>query len=197
MKSLFYLFLFFSVTAWSQKNDELGFKLRPELSISIINQSFFGDNYLSKGHKKPTFGGLFKLNLLSYNQLYLGFEFEKNTSKVEDFSIGGNIDKTKMNSFRGLLSYRIKASDKFIFDPQIKYGIVELRQENGSKYYGNQEGNMLGIGFDAIYKFSKVFSLFSNIGYNYYRLNVNTTPEFENYFNHSHSFNISVGLKTN
>jgi hypothetical protein len=197
MKLLLYLLLLFSIAARSQNDFEEGLKFSPEVSLAFINQTFLGDNYLSKGHKKPTFGGVLKLNMLSYNHFFLGFEFEKNISKVDDFSIGGNIDKTKMNSFRVLLSYRIAASSKFIFDPQIKYGIVELKQENGSKSYGIQDGNTIGIGCDAIYKYSKVLSIFTNIGYNYYSFNVNTTPEFENYFNHSHSLNISIGLKIN
>ncbi|WP_291115827.1 outer membrane beta-barrel protein [Flavobacterium sp. UBA6135] len=195
MKKYIYSFLLLSSFAWGQNEEGLRFKT--ELGIGFINHVFLGDNYLSKGHKKHAVGAVLKLNLLRYTNFILGFEFEKNTSKVADFAIGGNIDKTNMNSFRGLLSYRVYTSERFTFDPQIKYGTVDLRQKSGSKFYGNQKGSTIGIGVDVLYNFSDGLAVFSNVGYNYYHLNVNTTPEFKDYFNHSHSINLTIGLKLN
>jgi len=196
-KYIFLLILFSSFTAWSQDKADKKVQLKPELSIAFVSHIYLGDNYLSKGHKQLAIGALLKLNILRYQQFLLAFEYEKSTLQVDDFEIGGNIDKTNINTFRGILSFRISESNKIVFDPHLKFGSVDLRQKNGSKFYGNQQGNILGFGTDIFYKLNKTYILFSNIGYNYYFFRVNTTNEFVDYFNHASSLNITIGLKIN
>lgn len=198
MKLVTLLFCYFTITSlWSQNHVEKGLQLKPELSFAFVSHNYFGDNYLSKGHKNPSIGASVKMNLLTYKKFLLGLEYEISTLKVDDFAIGGNIDETNSSVFRGILSYRITKKDKLIIDPQLKYGTIDLRQRGDTKFYGNQQGNSIGIGTDLLYDFSKTYSLFINLGYNYIILNVNTTPEFTDYFNHAHSINISIGLKLN
>ena len=196
-KYIFLVILISSFTTWSQAEADKKVQLKPELSIAFISHLYLGDNYLSKGHKQPAVGALLKLNIMTYKQFLLAFEFEKSTLKVDDFEIGGNIDKTNINTFRGILSYRILVSNKILFDPQVKFGSVNLRQKDGSKFYGNQQGNTIGVGTDVFYKLNKTYILFSNFGYNYSFFRVNTTNEFEDYFNHAHSLTITIGIKIN
>lgn len=191
--SLFILFIF--AKAWSQNDAEKSISFKPEFNIAFVSHLYFGDNYLSKGHKKPTVGALLKMNFIAYKQFLLGVEYEKSTTNVEDFAIGGNIDKTNLNTFRGILSYRFLSTKRFYLDPHFKYGLVNLRQKDGSKFYGNQQGKTIGIGTDLIYNLNKTYNLFLNIGYNYSTLNVNTTREFDDYFNHAQSINFTIGLK--
>ena len=134
MKKILFIFLFTNLI-YGQEIAKKPFKIKPEIGLSITTQVFQGNNYLSKGHKNPSFGGELKLNLVHYNNFKLGGTLEKSTLKVSDFSIGGNSDKTNINSASVILSYQFQMTNKLNLIPQVSYGGVELRQKNGSKLF--------------------------------------------------------------
>lgn len=193
MKKCIVLFVLFSTFTWGQtdKNEQIEFT--PEASFAFSSQFYLGDNYLSKGHNDGI-GGYFKFNFITYKKFKLGFQFEKTTQKVTDKAIGGNIAKTNSNSLGAIISYQVFTTNKLAFEPQFKLASLELRQKDGSKFYGSQNGTKIGISSDVIYKFNKTLSIFTNVGYNYSFLKVETTPAFEDYFNNSQSINVSIGL---
>ena len=191
-KNIVFLLLFSAVVCGQNKNKEL-FKFTPEASFAFSSQLYIGENYLSKGHNDGI-GAYFKMNFVTYKKFKLGIQFEKTTQKVTDKAIGGNINKTNSNNLGGVISYQAFTKNKIAFEPQLKIAEVTLRQKDGSKYYGSQSGTQVGISSDVIFKLNKTLSIFTNIGYNYSFLKVETSPEYKDYFNNSQSINISIGL---
>lgn len=191
-KSILFLVLF-STLAWSQTEKKEQIEFTPEASFAFSSHFYLGDNYLSKGHNDGI-GGYLKLNFISYKNFKLGFQFEKTTQKVTDKAIGGNISKTNSNSLGGVISYQLYPNNKIAFEPQFRISGLQLRQKDGSKFYGSQNGTQIGISSDVIYKFNKTLSIFTNVGYNYTFLKVETNPAYKDYFNNSQSINVSIGL---
>ena len=114
---------------------------------------------------------------------------------MTDFSIGGNSVKTNSNSVIGYFSYDLFKKSKFRISPEISYGGIELRQKSGGKFYGKQRGKRYGLGINLNYMISNYSSFYSNISYNFYDLNVETTDEFREYFNQARAMSISFGIK--
>ena len=125
----------------------------------------------------------------------MGFGFEKSTQKVTDFSLGGDIDKTNSNSISGYFSFDILKKSKIRVSPELSYGGIELRQKKDGKYYGRQNGTRYGVGVNLNYMLSTYFSVYSNVSFNKYDLNVETTNEFIDYFNNANAVSISLGIK--
>lgn len=189
--------LFISHFIWCQKSEVAEGLSHPTFSLSIISNNYFGENYLAKGHKSNGFGFQFKHELFHYKNFNLGFGIEKSTQKVTDTSIGGNIYSTNSNSVFGLVSYKIPIITTFAVSPEINYGRIELRQKNGSKLYGVQNGTRFGLGLNLDYMIKKNVSISSLVSYNKFNFNTETSPEFINYFNNSKAISISLGLKFN
>jgi len=179
----------------AQELDQKKLKFNPKISIGFITESFFGDNYLSKGHKNPSIGAELDFQMISYSNFNLGFGFKKTTLFVEDQAIGGKIDKSNMNSINGFISYDAFKYNKFQFIPSLSYGGIEIRQKDGSKLYGVQNGNYFEVSIKTNYFLKNKINLYSKIGIAKYFLNVNTTNEFKSYFNHSNSINLSLGIQ--
>lgn len=189
------LFLLFTNFIFAQEKSKKDFNFKPEFKAAFVTKYFFGDNYLSKGHKNPSIGGIIKLNIVEYFNFKLGGSLEKSTIKVSDYSIGGNINKTNINAAQGIISYQIPIKEKFSFEPQIAIGNLELKQKSGKKLYGTQSGVSYSLGFDFIYKINKTVQVFSNIEITKYKFNTYTSNEFLSYFNNSNSINLSLGVK--
>jgi hypothetical protein len=196
MKNIFFIIFCFSFQLTiSQEVEKKELIFNPKISIGFVTQSFFGDNYLSKGHKNPAIGAELEFQMISYSNFNLGFGLKKTTLLVEDKAIGGNIDKSNMNSISGFLSYNAFKYNKFQFIPSLNYGGIEIRQKDGSKLYGVQNGNYFEASIKTNYVLKNKINLYSKIGITKYFLNVNTTNEFKSYFNHSNSINLSFGIQ--
>jgi hypothetical protein len=197
MRSIIFLFLLFSNLIFSQetekKKNQVTFKR--DFALTLITNHYFGDNYLAKGHQNLSMGFQLKSEFLHYRKFRLGIGAEKSTQKVTEFSIGGNIDKTNSNSFFGTLTYTCDINTKFSLSPEISFGGIELRQKDGGKFYGKQNGQRFGVGINLNYLMTKSLSIYNTIGYSFYQFNTNTSEEFKKYFDRSNSVNLSLGIK--
>jgi hypothetical protein len=177
----------------TEQNNKVKFK--GNFGLELKSNYYFGDNYLAKGHKNPAIGFAFNWNFLEYKKFKLGVSFEKNTLQVIDYSIGGFIDKSNITVYNSNLSYQIPINAKLALEPSIFYGQLFIKQKNGSKNYGVQNGNDLGIGVCLNYRLNKSIQVYSNVALSHYFLTANTSQEFENYFNSSNSLSLSLGCK--
>ena len=191
-KILIFFIVLFAQVLFAQKNKKLTFN--PKFEMGFQTYFFFGDNYLSKGHTNPAIGAELNLQIISFNNINAGFGVKKTTLKVEDIEIGGNIDKSNLNSFQGFISYSLK-SKKLEFIPQFAYGGIENRQKMGSKLYGVQKGNLFELSVSLNYQLDKNLQSYIRIGTTKYVFNINTTPEFTSYFKNSNGINISIGIR--
>lgn len=195
MRALFFGILLITFVSFGQDKKEKIVKFNPHFSLGASYNNFFGDNYLSKGHKNDNYGFFIKLNALQVYNFNIGGLFDKTRLKAIDTAIGGNVGSSKLNTANVYLNYNMKLNNHFSIEPEIKYGGVEVRQSGFEKNLGVQFGKLYGFGTNFNYKIDNSLTFFMNLSYNKFILNVKTTPEFENYFDNSNSFNVSLGIK--
>lgn len=193
MKKTF-LLLLFSALAWSQEKPKKDFRVIPEFYFGFALDSFQGDNYLAKDHKSPSIGGQMKINLLHYKNFNLGMVLNRGSINLSDEVL--SIARTNINSLGGAISYSYLVNKKWILAPEISYSKSELRQKESSGTYnfGDQDGNKVSFGINVKYKLYRQIGLFAAVHYSHYNLQVNTTPEFQNYFDHTKAITFSVGF---
>lgn len=199
MKYIYQLIIvLFVANAWSQEQEnklENDFKIIADINVTGTTNYFFGDNYLAKGHKNPSFGAAVSLYLFQYQNIKFGGTLEKSSINVSDVAIGGNIKKSNINAAYISVMNDIEISKRFVVSPDFTAGLLQIRQKNGAKFYGSQNGFRIGLGANLNFKLSNDVIIFSNIGYNRYFLEVQTTDEFKKYFNNSNSINFNIGFK--
>jgi len=195
MRKIYLLIVLVFQIGFSQIEKNSNVQFKANFGLELKSNYFFGDNYLSKGHKNPTIGFGFHWNFLEYKKFNLGVSFEKSVLRVTDYSIGGNIDKSNITVYNSNLSYQIPINAKLALEPNIFYGQLYVKQKNGTKNYGVQNGNDLGFGICLNYKLNKSIQVYSNLAFSHYFLTANTTPEFENYFGSSNCLSLSLGIK--
>ncbi|WP_290801283.1 hypothetical protein [Flavobacterium sp.] len=132
---------------------------------------------------------------MSYSKFNLGIGAKKTTLSVVNKAIGGNIDKSNLNLWYGFISYILYKKNKILVSPQFSLGEIYIRQKDGSKLYGVQKGNHFSIDIKSIFLINKNFKVYSKIGFTEFFLRTKTSKEFENYFNQTHSINLSLGLE--
>jgi hypothetical protein len=177
----------------NEQNNKI--KFTGNFGIELKTNNYFGDNYLAKGHENPALGFEISLNFIEFKKFKLGVSFEKTTLEVNDYAIGGFIDKTNITVYNVNLSYLIPINNKIAVQPTIFYGQLFIKQKNGGKNYGVQNGNDLGLGACFNYNLNKSIQVFSKAALSQYFLTANTAQEFENYFNSSNCLSLSLGCK--
>ena len=195
MKRIALLLILVFQLSIGQTEQNNNFKFKANFGLELKYNYFSGDNYLAKGHENPAIGFDINWNFLEYKKFKLGISFEKSTLQVIDYSIGGVIDKSIITVYNSNLSYQIPINAKLSLEPSIFYGQLFIKQKNGSKNYGVQNGNDLGMGTCVNYKLNKYIQVYSKLALSRYFLTVNTSQEFENYFNSSNCLSLSLGCK--
>lgn len=188
------ILLITSVTYGQNKKEKIA-KFNPHFSFGATYSNFFGNNYLSEGHRNDNYGFLIKINALQVYKFNIGGIFDNTTIRATDTAIGGNVGTSNLNTANVYLNYNINLNKHFSIEPEIKYGGVEIRQNGFGKKLGTQFGKLYGLGANFNYKIDNSLTFFINLNYNKFLLNVKTTPEFESYFDNSNSLNISLGIK--
>lgn len=195
MRALIFGILLITTITFGQDKKEEIVKFNPHFSLGTAYSNFFGDNYLSEGHRNDNYGFFIKLNAIQIYKFNVGGLFDKTKLKATDKAIGGNVGTSNLNTANVYLNYNINLDNHVTIEPEIKYGGVEIRQSGFGKKLGTQFGKVYGIGTNINYKIDNSLSFFININYNKFILDVATTPEFESYFDNSNSLNISLGIK--
>jgi hypothetical protein len=191
---IFGILLITTVTFGQDKKEEIA-KFNPHFSLGATYSNFFGNNYLSEGHRNDNYGFFIKLNAIQIYKFNIGGLFDKTGLKATDKAIGGNVGTSNLNTANVYLNYNINLNNHVSIEPEMKYGGVEIRQSGFGKKLGTQFGKIYGIGTNINYKIDNSLSFFISINYNKLILDVATTPEFESYFDNSNSLNLSLGIK--
>lgn len=192
---IFGIILITTVTFGQDKKEEIA-KFNPHFSFGASYSNFFGNNYLSEGHRNDNYGFFIKLNAIQIYKFNIGGLFDKTRLRaIDDKAIGGNVGTSNLNTANVYLNYNINLNKHFSIEPEIKYGGVEIRQNGFGKKLGTQFGKLYGLGANFNYKIDNSLTFFINLNYNKFLLKVKTTPEFESYFDNSNSLNISLGIK--
>ena len=194
MKKVLLFFLLLTAKAFSQAPNSGQFELNATWKFQMLVPVPFGENSLAKAHDaNPGLG--FEIGLFKYENFRLGFGYSFLQYDVTNEQLIGNINKSNYSSIYGLLSYEVPVADKITLSPAIGYGAAQLLQRSGSQNFGSQDGKEFRIGVSGNYYFSKYSAVCIGIQYVHAGLDVNTVPEFEDFFSKMNQVQFAIGLQ--
>ena len=197
MKYYFLLIIFCLNSAFGQdKKTKSTLLFKPEFRIHAIIPSHLGDNYLSKANE-PNIGLGINLYILECNHFTFGLGYNHIYHTITDVSKAGNIESSLYKSFFGQLGYNVKLSKELNIQPYLGFGSVRLKFKTGSRSFGYQTGNDFRIGSNFDYKIDETYSAFLGVGYVLSSYDINTSPEYISFYNHSKMIQINIGIKIN
>ena len=116
---------------------------------------------------------------------------------VVDFAKAGNIEKINLTNLNFKIYYPIELPSNFILEPNVGLAILQLHQKSENKNFGFINGTGYNLGVDLNYKLTSNFRLLFGVNYMYGNYKVNTSKEFEKYFENSNQLLISLGIQIN
>lgn len=194
MKKLQLFFVIFICLTSNAQEQKKNFRFDEELHIYTFNRSNLGDNFLSNAHKNNSFGGGIFMNMLNFKNVKLGGGYEFISNKITSIEKVGNIERSNTTTFNLKSHYEYQFTEKWILEPFIGIDWVILKQRTGKKSFGTQNGNGFEVGTKACFDFDKYYSVFVGLSYTAIKYEINTSPEFIDYYNQSKHFKISLGI---
>lgn len=163
------------------------------LSIYYIRYNNIGENFLSEAHKNA-FGFGTQFDFLEVYGFIIGGAYEGSSFKITDKSLAGNIDRTNYGNIMWRFSYKFNLSEVSTIKPYIGIGDVKLRQRGRGQDFGKFKGTSYNIGVNYMYNIDKNVSFFTGLNFNYVSYRVNSTPEFQSFFDRSNQIQIHLGI---
>jgi hypothetical protein len=197
MRKITLLFLIFTIQTFAQeeeKKSENFVKFDILLRIHAIYSFQIGDYSLAKSHTSYPGIGV-SLSLIDIQNFKIGAGYNLEIYNVSDHEKIGNFNASNYSSVFGTLNYEIKVFDKVSVYPNVGIGAAILHQKSGFDSYGYQNGIEYRAGLISDYKISKNVSFFFGVNYIYSKLNMDTNPEFKDYFSNAKKFQLSLGLQ--
>lgn len=196
MRHITFLMLLLSTMCFAQEADTTKvFKFAPQSRIYLINSTHFGDNQFADAYGANLGIGT-SLSFFSVARFRPALNYEYSQYTLEKPEIVGNVSKSSAYwSLFGTVAYEIPVADKFLVAPDVGVGYAQLRLKPGGDKYGKQDGTQFRFGLTANYKFGNSSSAFIGAHYIYTALDVDTHPDFEDYFNHGSHLQLALGLQ--
>jgi hypothetical protein len=153
----------------------------------------FGNNAMNEAYKSTVAPG-FTISFIRYKNFRFLLGYERAIYRVSDASKIGEMSRSTYHSFQFGFSYTVGNENGFSVSPAIGIGPGLLHLSTGHDRYGSQDAFDARAGFTADYSLDKHFALSLGVYYKYSKINVDTTPEFADYFANSHQIQLSLGF---
>lgn len=174
------------------KKPELEFKVN--VRLLFVRPIQFGNTALAKAHESDGgFSG--HLNLLDYNGFKAGAGFDWIGYQITDKQMVANLSTSKYSSIYFLLGYEYKPTDKIRITPNIGYGSATLDLGSRGSRFGGQEGTEFRIGGFFDYKIGKSSYASAGITYITNTFEVETAPEYKDFFSKANQIQLSLGFR--
>jgi len=178
--------------AKSQRNPNR-FRMCVLSKIYYMQPGSTGNNFLSA--HKGNFGAGTELNLFTVYNFYFGIGYNFSQYNVSDASLAANAEHTNVNTYFAKVYYKLPVTEKFSINPAIMAGQTSIIQRTRRKEYGDQEGNLFGLGVDAEYEIANWFAIYAGARYNWIFTNTEAAAEYRDYFRKLNQFNVSAGVR--
>lgn len=197
MKKITLFFLIFATQMFGQQEEKQNtnfVKFDILFRFHAIYPIQFGNYSLAKSHNAYPGVGV-SLSLIDIQNFKIGAGYNLEFYDVSDHEIIGNFNATNYSSIFGTINYEVKAFEKVSLYPNIGIGAAILHQKSGFDSYGYQNGIEYRAGLITDYKVGKNVSIFLGVNYIYSKLNMDTYPNFKDYFSNAQKIQLSVGLQ--
>jgi hypothetical protein len=200
-KSIFPLFLLFSVCAYSQ-DSLLSNQRFFSLGLSSGYGNYPGNNFIAKTYNPNTpFRVDMQFNV--YKNVGFGIYYKHSESTLKTTEYVGNSIHGKFGSFGFYLCYYWNVEKKWLINPKVGVGTFQVKNQlaqddpyDSSTYTYKTRGGVYTISTDINYFVFKWMSLFANLAYNYIDLGgINASTANGTSYVASNEFDMLVGLK--
>ena len=197
MKKITILLLILSLQTFGQeeeKKNENFVKFDVLFRVHAIYSFQMGNYSLAKSH--TTYPGIgLSMSLIDIQNFKIGAGYNLEIYDVTDHELIGNFNVSNYSSVFGTVNYEIKVLPKVSLYPNVGIGVAILHQKSGLDSYGYQQGTEYRAGLITDYKVSKNVSFFFGVNYIYAKLNMDTHPDFKDYFSTAQKVQLSLGLQ--
>jgi hypothetical protein len=200
MKKAFYILaaLVLALTAYAQEEEDFYDKtlmqeFEEQFNIYFVYSNGAGDNALARANDgKGGFGA--SMSFFTMYRAYLNVGVEYNHYTVSNHALASNAESTNIFKLYLELMYKYHISRKVSINPEASIGFANLSQKRDSNNYGDQGGVVYTLGFNIDYRLEAI-GFFAGVNYAMIKANVNTVPEYEDFYSKLNSVNIIVGIK--
>lgn len=184
-------FLFFGIMYSQEKVDAKNVKYDGNYYLYMSSNSYLGKNYIANQYKN-NLGLGFDYTFLKYKNFNAGIGFEYNSLIENEDKIFKSSSKIDMYSVKFLIiNYHLPINQNFTLLPNFQYSFSRL---NFIDLNAEQNGNNFRIGLNLRHRLISRYYVFGGINYNYLFLNVNASPEKENFYNHTNYLTFNLGF---
>ena len=162
--------------------------------FQLFKPNQFGNYSLAKSHEAKLGWGL-SLSFLKYDKFRATAGLDYIQYEIKDNAKLGNFNYSNYLSLYFNVGYELNLMDNLMLTPNIGYGKVGIYLKTSAQDFGTQSGNEYRIGLITDYDLNESFSVFVNATFIKSSLNINTAPEYIDYFGNAKQFQIGVGLK--
>lgn len=191
---LFFVLPYFATAQEEPIETKQGLSFTPGLLVYLKHDNDFGNSFLTEAHDSKFPGSGFQFNFLRYRNFVFGLGMEFMTYKVVDITMAGNINKGTTSNVFFKTHYLLNLGDSWSLEPNLGIGGSRFRQKSKEKNLNGFSGTKFYAGTNFTYKFDDVIGVFAGLKYAFTKYQVNTAPEFENYFRNSSQIQAIFGI---
>ena len=180
----------------TDKNDEEEAEnpFKDYFRLYYVNPSGIGDNVMAKANNGT--GGLgLGVSLYNFEKVAIITGVEWTYYDITDVSRAANAENTNLTTISVGGEYKLPIGKHFCLAPSLCYAYSVMKQRTDKQKYGKYEGNGIRLGFTFDYIIGRTAKLFvgANLVHSWY--DVNTAPQYEDYYRKVNTINLMAGIK--
>ena len=166
------------------------------IRLYYISPSGVGDNVLAKANDGQGGIGL-GVNFYNFEKVNVAIigGLEVSTYKITDVAKAANGSRTIVTSAYLGGEYKLKIGHYFSINPSLCYTPSKMTQRERDKKLGTYHGNGIRAGLTFDYAVIPNIKLFAGANVTHSWYDVNTAPQYEEYYRKVSTLNIMAGIK--
>ncbi|HEX8270885.1 MAG TPA: outer membrane beta-barrel protein [Flavobacterium sp.] len=194
MRQLIILLLLSGISAFGQPAKSEPFEINGLLRFELVKPIAFGDNALAKAHQSVLGLGV-GIGIFRYQNFRLGYGYHFSRYNITDQTLTGNMDHTNYSSHYGAISYEFPAADKITVTPEVGFGQAQLKQAYSGTRYSYQKGSEFRLGARGNFYLTESTSAYVSLQYVHANLQIETAPEYVDFFGRAQQLQLAVGIQ--
>ena len=167
------------------------------LQATLLQPVAFGDNFANDALSQKV-GYNLAFRFYVYKSLFLGAEGGSFSADVENRELVGDYENSNANTYGITGGYSFSFNKLNSVDAAFAYGLTHYRNEkNGVDDRFVDDGNYVKLQMQYNYNLSQNFSVYAMAGWRYDFLDIDTSPQIDNFINEANYLTFGLGVKLN
>ena len=165
------------------------------LQATLLHPVGFGDNFANDALSQKI-GYNLALRFYLYKSFFLGAEGGSFSADVEKRELVGDFENSNANTYGITAGYSFSFNESHAIDAAVAYGFAHYRNEKkdvDDRFV--DDGNYVKLQLQYNYNFSQKFSIYAMAGWRYDFLDIDTSPQIDDFINEAHYLTFGLGVK--